>query len=201
MQESKTEKCRDQIQLLLTDVFMVKTLMRLRLEIFWLSHFTIPCIIMRENSKSLLYKIRTWSWSIIKLSTQKQEATLRPVMRWTWGVDRPFSDEEGKVYKIPHTLFVSIVAIAQVLYLMKACDWNQLTNHQSGKWQLTIAFKAGCLERGELFVDEEFPPDDGSLWFSERQYGIEWKRPHELVEEPSLMEGGGDRFDVNQVSW
>jgi len=58
--------------------------------------------------------------------------------------------------------------------------------------------KAGCLERGELFVDEEFPPDDGSLWFSERQYGIEWKRPHELVEEPSLMEGGGDRFDVNQ---
>ena len=38
-----------------------------------------------------------------------------------------------------------------------------------------------------------------SLFFSERQYGIEWRRPHELVEEPSLMEGGGDRFDINQV--
>ena len=39
-----------------------------------------------------------------------------------------------------------------------------------------------------------------SLFFSERQNGIEWRRPHELVEEPSLMEGGGDRFDINQVS-
>ena len=39
-----------------------------------------------------------------------------------------------------------------------------------------------------------------SLFFSERQYGIEWRRPHELVEEPSLMEGGGDRFDINQVN-
>ena len=59
--------------------------------------------------------------------------------------------------------------------------------------------KARCLENGELFVDEEFPPDDGSLWFSDKQYGVEWRRPHELVEEPSLMEGGGDRFDINQV--
>ena len=41
--------------------------------------------------------------------------------------------------------------------------------------------KAACLESGELFVDPEFPPDDGSLFFSQSQYGIEWKRPHELV--------------------
>ena len=26
--------------------------------------------------------------------------------------------------------------------------------------------KAACLESGELFVDQEFPPDDGSLFFS-----------------------------------
>jgi len=58
--------------------------------------------------------------------------------------------------------------------------------------------KAACLESGELWTDPEFPPDEGSLFFSERQYGIEWRRPHELVEEPSLMEGGGDRFDINQ---
>jgi len=58
--------------------------------------------------------------------------------------------------------------------------------------------KAACLERGELFNDEEFPPDDASLFFSERQYGIEWKRPHEICDEPSLMEGGADRFDINQ---
>jgi len=58
--------------------------------------------------------------------------------------------------------------------------------------------KAACLEAGELFVDAEFPPDDGSLFFSERQYGLEWRRAAELVAEPSLMEGGGDRLDINQ---
>ena len=58
--------------------------------------------------------------------------------------------------------------------------------------------RAGCLEAGELWTDPEFPPDDGSLFFSERQYGLEWLRPHQLVEEPRLMEGGGDRFDINQ---
>ena len=48
-------------------------------------------------------------------------------------------------------------------------------------------------------MDAEFPPDDGSLFFSERQYGLEWRRAAELVAEPSLMEGGGDRLDINQV--
>ena len=43
-------------------------------------------------------------------------------------------------------------------------------------------------------------PLSRSLFFSERQYGIEWRRPGELVAEPSLMEGGGDRFDINQVT-
>ena len=56
-----------------------------------------------------------------------------------------------------------------------------------------------CPQAGELFVDAEFPPDDGSLFFSERQYGLEWRRAAELVAEPSLMEGGGDRLDINQV--
>ena len=60
--------------------------------------------------------------------------------------------------------------------------------------------RSSCLEAGELWTDPEFPPDDGSLFFSERQYGIEWRRPGELVAEPSLMEGGGDRFDINQVA-
>ena len=59
--------------------------------------------------------------------------------------------------------------------------------------------KAACLESGELFNDEEFPPDDATLFFSESPYGIEWKRPHELCDEPKLMEGGADRFDINQV--
>ena len=29
--------------------------------------------------------------------------------------------------------------------------------------------RASCLEAGELWTDPEFPPDDGSLFFSERQ--------------------------------
>ena len=58
--------------------------------------------------------------------------------------------------------------------------------------------RAACLEAGELWTDPEFPPDEGSLFFSGHQAGLEWRRPHELVEEPRLMEGGGDRFDINQ---
>jgi len=58
--------------------------------------------------------------------------------------------------------------------------------------------KAACLDAGELFTDPEFPADDESIFFSKPATGIEWKRPHELVESPCLMEGGADRFDINQ---
>ncbi len=30
-------------------------------------------------------------------------------------------------------------------------------------------------------------------------HGLEWRRPHEMVEDPRLFVGGGDRFDINQV--
>merc|ERR1719233_379459 len=50
---------------------------------------------------------------------------------------------------------------------------------------MRFVMSPACLERGELFNDEEFPPDDASLFFSERQYGIEWKRPHEICDEVS----------------
>jgi len=58
--------------------------------------------------------------------------------------------------------------------------------------------KAQCLDSGELFTDPEFPPDGDSIYFSKSAYGLEWRRPHELVEEPHLFVGGGDRFDINQ---
>jgi len=58
--------------------------------------------------------------------------------------------------------------------------------------------KASCLDSGELFTDQEFPADNDSIYFSKQAFGIEWKRPHELVEEPHLFVGGGDRFDINQ---
>jgi len=58
--------------------------------------------------------------------------------------------------------------------------------------------RENCLSSGELFVDEEFPPDPDSIFFSKTAYGLEWKRPHELVDDPRLFIGGGDRFDINQ---
>jgi len=58
--------------------------------------------------------------------------------------------------------------------------------------------KAACLDSGELFTDPEYPADDDSIFFSKSAHGLEWRRPHELVDEPHLFVGGGDRFDINQ---
>lgn len=40
---------------------------------------------------------------------------------------------------------------------------------------------------GELFVDEEFPPKNKSLFFSKVSSNIEWKRPKELSKIPRLL--------------
>merc|ERR1719187_1051068 len=59
--------------------------------------------------------------------------------------------------------------------------------------------KTAALDSGELFVDEEFPPDGASLYFSKSPpYRFEWKRPHEITDDPQLFVGGTDRFDINQ---
>jgi len=58
--------------------------------------------------------------------------------------------------------------------------------------------RADCLEAETLFQDPEFPPDGDSIFFSKSAYGLEWRRPTELVEDPHLFVGGGDRFDINQ---
>ena len=60
--------------------------------------------------------------------------------------------------------------------------------------------RASALEAGELFTDPEFPPDDGSLYFSESPpFAFEWKRASELADDPCLFEAGSSRFDINQV--
>lgn len=59
--------------------------------------------------------------------------------------------------------------------------------------------RAQCLDAGELWEDPEFPADNDSLFFSKSAYDIDWRRPRELCRgEPRLMEGGADRFDINQ---
>jgi len=58
--------------------------------------------------------------------------------------------------------------------------------------------RAACLETGQLWEDPEFPADDASIFFSKSADGLEWLRPGEMAQEPRLMEGGADRFDINQ---
>ncbi|ENN70897.1 hypothetical protein YQE_12302, partial [Dendroctonus ponderosae] len=55
------------------------------------------------------------------------------------------------------------------------------------------------LERGTLFEDPEFPATDSSLFFSQRpdRY-YEWKRPHEICDNPQFFVEGYSRFDVQQ---
>lgn len=57
------------------------------------------------------------------------------------------------------------------------------------------------LSRGQLFEDAEFPAQMSSLFYQNQSISpsaIEWKRPHELCNEPELVKGGTSRHDVNQ---
>ena len=61
------------------------------------------------------------------------------------------------------------------------------------------ALRQEALDRGQLFTDPEFPPDDQSLYFSESvPYSLEWKRPTEISDDPQVFEAGSSRFDINQ---
>ncbi|XP_049818414.1 calpain-A-like isoform X3 [Aethina tumida] len=68
-----------------------------------------------------------------------------------------------------------------------------------GEAQDFLEIRDRCLENGELFEDPEFPCEDSSLYFSKRpdRY-FEWKRPHEIVDNPQLFVEGYSRFDVQQ---
>jgi len=58
--------------------------------------------------------------------------------------------------------------------------------------------KSKYLAAGELFRDKRFPPTTSSLFYSSPAPHIEWKRPHELCEDPRMFVDGIDRFDINQ---
>merc|ERR1712015_313894 len=52
---------------------------------------------------------------------------------------------------------------------------------------------------GKLWEDPLFPASDASIFYSRRPpRPFEWKRPHELVENPKLFVEGASRFDVQQ---
>uniref|UniRef100_A0A4W2GXT0 Calpain-3 n=1 Tax=Bos indicus x Bos taurus TaxID=30522 RepID=A0A4W2GXT0_BOBOX len=56
-----------------------------------------------------------------------------------------------------------------------------------------------CLEKKVLFVDPEFPPDETSLFYSQK-FPIQfvWKRPPEICENPRFIVGGANRTDICQ---
>ncbi|XP_033115792.1 calpain-B-like isoform X2 [Anneissia japonica] len=59
--------------------------------------------------------------------------------------------------------------------------------------------KKECLRSGKLFEDDEFPAIEKNLFFSQRPpRPFEWKRPHEIVDNPAFFVGGASRFDIEQ---
>ncbi|XP_058594056.1 calpain-3 isoform X3 [Neofelis nebulosa] len=56
-----------------------------------------------------------------------------------------------------------------------------------------------CLEKKILYLDPEFPPDETSLFYSQK-FPIQfiWKRPPEICENPRFIIGGANRTDICQ---
>ncbi|KAJ7403177.1 calpain-3-like [Pitangus sulphuratus] len=56
-----------------------------------------------------------------------------------------------------------------------------------------------CLEKNILYEDPDFPPNDSSLFYSQKSpVKFEWKRPHEICENPRFIIGGANRTDICQ---
>ncbi|RUS84595.1 hypothetical protein EGW08_007622 [Elysia chlorotica] len=61
------------------------------------------------------------------------------------------------------------------------------------------AIKKKCLEENINFEDPEFPAVDDSIFFSSTPpRPFEWKRPHEICDDPQWISDGASRFDVKQ---
>ncbi|XP_056666310.1 calpain-3 isoform X2 [Monodelphis domestica] len=56
-----------------------------------------------------------------------------------------------------------------------------------------------CLEKKVLYLDPDFPPDETSLFYSQK-FPIQfvWKRPPEICENPRFIIGGANRTDICQ---
>ncbi|XP_049753345.1 calpain-3 isoform X2 [Elephas maximus indicus] len=56
-----------------------------------------------------------------------------------------------------------------------------------------------CLEKNVLYLDPEFPPDETSLFYSQKfPVQFVWKRPPEICENPRFIVGGANRTDICQ---
>ncbi|EMP39588.1 Calpain-3 [Chelonia mydas] len=56
-----------------------------------------------------------------------------------------------------------------------------------------------CLEKKILYVDPDFPPNESSLFYSQKlPITFEWKRPTEICENPRFIIDGANRTDICQ---
>ncbi|KAF1654958.1 Calpain-3, partial [Aptenodytes patagonicus] len=56
-----------------------------------------------------------------------------------------------------------------------------------------------CLEKNILYEDPDFPPNESSLFYSQKiPIKFEWKRPREICENPRFIIGGANRTDICQ---
>uniref|UniRef100_A0A8C5U8T3 Calpain-3 n=1 Tax=Malurus cyaneus samueli TaxID=2593467 RepID=A0A8C5U8T3_9PASS len=56
-----------------------------------------------------------------------------------------------------------------------------------------------CLEKNILYEDPDFPPNESSLFYSQKSpVKFEWKRPREICENPRFIIGGANRTDICQ---
>jgi len=61
--------------------------------------------------------------------------------------------------------------------------------------------RAHCKETNTLFEDPDFGAVDSSIYYKRRPTkSFEWKRPHELCDNPQIFVHGASRFDINQGS-
>lgn len=66
------------------------------------------------------------------------------------------------------------------------------------------SLKQQCRESGSLFEDPNFPPIGSSLGFKElgpgtsKTKGVQWKRPHDIADDPQFIVGGATRTDICQ---
>ncbi|CAL4093263.1 unnamed protein product, partial [Meganyctiphanes norvegica] len=68
-----------------------------------------------------------------------------------------------------------------------------------GKVQDFYGIRQQCMDDGVLFEDADFPALDSSIFFSRSPpKPFEWKRPHEITDDPKLFIEGASRFDVKQ---
>lgn len=58
--------------------------------------------------------------------------------------------------------------------------------------------KADLLEKGELFTDPKFGPQDSSLFKFRKQYTVQWKRAKEIYPNAEFIVNGISPNDLDQ---